>query len=202
MYKEIREQINRVLNWDKSLNDDKIISEGVKRILKENGFVVQNIFDVERINGLIDSMKLSEVMPSYLYEGIDFKLDKTGGVITFSTDLNSTLGKAETFSEKAVFFFESKWKTFINRLNVDDRLAQILLVKYDRPGYTLGKNFKGAYRSKNGLIFSERSFTIEILGINSDILILIASEVCREFKQETVMVKDFNKNEVLFVNQE
>lgn len=202
MYKEMREQINKVINWNKSLNDDRVISEGVKHILKENRFVVQDIFDVERINGLIDSMKLSEVMPSYLYEGIDFELENSGGVIIFSTDLNSTLGKAETFNEKATFFFSSKWKTFLNRLNVNDRLTKILFDKFDRPGYTIGKNFRGAYRSKNGITFNEKSFTIDIAGINSDVLVLIASEICKEFKQESVMVRDFNKNKVLFVNEE
>ena len=202
MYKEIREQINKVINWNKSLNNDNIISEGVNQILKENGFVVQDIFDVENINGLIDSMKLSEVMPLYLYEGIDFELVNSGGVIIFSTDLNSTLGKAETFEDKVKFFFDSKWKTFLNRLNVSGRLKKILLDKYEQPGYTVGRNFRGAYKSKNGITFNEKSFTIDIAGIDSDALVLIASEICREFKQETVMVRDFNKNKVLFVNEE
>jgi hypothetical protein len=39
-----------------------------------------------------------------------------------------------------------------------------------------------------------------IVGVDSDILILIASEICKEFKQETVMVRDFNKSKVYFVN--
>ena len=37
-------------------------------------------------------------------------------------------------------------------------------------------------------------------GVDSDVLILIASEICKEFKQETVMVRDFNKSKVYFVN--
>lgn len=202
MYKEIREQINKVINWNKSLNDDKIISEGINNFIKENGFIIQDIYDVENISGLIDSMKLMNVMPIYLYEGIDFELDNSGGVIIFSTDLNSTLGKAETFGEKVKFFFGSKLKTFFNRLNVDDRIKKILLDKYKQPGYTVGKNFRGAYKSKNGLTFNEKSFTIDLAGVDSDLLVLVASEICREFKQEAVMVRDFNKNKVLFVNEE
>lgn len=202
MYKEIREQINKVINWNKSLNDDKIISEGINNFIKENGFIIQDIYDVENISGLIDSMKLMNVMPIYLYEGIDFELDNSGGVIIFSTDLNSTLGKAETFGEKVKFFFGSKLKTFFNRLNVDDRVKKILLDKYKQPGYTVGKNFRGAYKSKNGLTFNEKSFTIDLAGVDSDLLVLVASEICREFKQEAVMVRDFNKNKVLFVNEE
>jgi hypothetical protein len=103
MYKEIREQINKVINWNKSLNNDKIISEDINQILKENGFVVQDIFDVENINGLIDSMKLSEVMPLYLYEELDFELANSGGVIIFSTDLNSTLGRVKLLGIRLSF---------------------------------------------------------------------------------------------------
>jgi hypothetical protein len=200
MYKEIREQINKVVNWYQSLIDSKNLTKEINHILEENGFLIQDIYDVENVSGIISALKLSEVLPLYLYEGIDFELDNSGGVIIFSTDLNSTLGKAETFSDKVKFFFDSKWKTFLNRLNVSDRLKKILLDKYEQPGFTLGKNFRGAYKSKNGLTFNEKSFTIDIAGIDSDALILIASEICREFKQEAVMVRDFNRNKVLFVN--
>jgi hypothetical protein len=200
MYKEIREQINKVVNWNQSLIDSKNLTKEINHILEENGFLIQDIYDVENVRGIISALKLSEVLPLYLYEGIDFELDNSGGVIIFSTDLNSTLGKAETFSDKVKFFFDSKWKTFLNRLNVSDRLKKILLDKYEQPGFTLGKNFRGAYKSKNGLTFNEKSFTIDIAGIDSDALILIASEICREFKQEAVMVRDFNRNKVLFVN--
>ena len=200
MYKEIREQINKVVNWYQSLIDSKNLTKEINHILEENGFLIQDIYDVENVSGIISALKLSEVLPLYLYEGIDFELDNSGGVIIFSTDLNSTLGKAETFSDKVKFFFDSKWKTFLNRLNVSDRLKKILLDKYEQHRFTLGKNFRGAYKSKNGLTFNEKSFTIDIAGIDSDALILIASEICREFKQEAVMVRDFNRNKVLFVN--
>ena len=75
MYKEIREQINKVINWNKSLNSDKIISEQINNFIKENGFVVQDIYDVENVSGIVSALKLSEVFPIYLYEGIDFELD-------------------------------------------------------------------------------------------------------------------------------
>jgi len=172
----------------------------IKEYLSDNNFEIINIYDAENIKGIVDSFKLNNVLPLFLYEGIDFELDKPGGMILFSTDLNSTLGTAETILDKIKFFFESKWKTTLNRLNVTNRIRKILLDKYGMPGYTVGKNFKGQYTSKNGMIFSEKSFTIDIAGVESDVLVLIASEICREFKQETVMVRDFNDNKVYFVN--
>lgn len=201
-------EIRRFINEIKKINNKSIINENdtneVKQVLSENGFVVQDIYDVENVKGLISAMKLNNVVPKFLYEGIDFELDNPGGVIVFSTDLNSTLDNAETFIDKVRFFLDSKWKTFLNRLNVNDRLRKILLKKYELPGYTIGKNFKGSYTGKNGIPFNEKSFTIDIAGIDSDALILIASEICREFKQESVMVRDFNESpmKVYFVNDE
>ena len=195
LIKLIKESIKEVFNESGD-------SREIKKILNENGFSFHDIYDVENVSGLISSFKLNGVLPIFLYEGIDFEVENPGGIIIFSTDLNSTLDNAKTFDDKVRFFFDSKWKTFLNRLNVNDRLRKILLNKYELPGYTIGKNFKGSYTGKNGIPFNEKSFTIDIAGVDSDALILIASEICREFKQETVMVRDFNKNatKVYFVN--
>ena len=97
----------------------------IKKLLSENGFSFNDIYDVENVSGLISSFKLNCVLPKYLYEGIDFELDNPGGIIIFSTDLNSTLSNAETIVDKVKFFFDSKWKTILNRLNVSDRLRKI-----------------------------------------------------------------------------
>lgn len=202
----MRRMIKKFMNFKELFSDhnsQKLIGEEIKHILSTRGFVIENIYDVENVRGLIDSIKLNNVIPNYLYEGIDFELENPGGVIVFSTDLNSTLINSEKFSDKVRFFFDSKWKTFLNRLNVNDRIRKILLNKYELPGYTIGKNFKGSYTGKNGKPYSEKSFTIDIAGVDSDALALIASEICREFKQESVMVRDFNNKggtKVYFVN--
>ena len=172
----------------------------INHILIENGFVIQDIYDVENIKGLISSLKLNEVMPIYWYKAVDFELGNSVGVIIFSTDLDATIVKAETFSDMVKFFFDSKWKVFLNRLNVSDKPRNILLDKFTKPEYTLGRNFTGSYKNKNGITINKNSFTIGIDGVDSDVLILIASEICKEFKQETVMVRDFNKSKVYFVN--
>lgn len=174
----------------------------IKTLLENSGFEIKDIYDVENVKGLIGAIKLNEIIPKFLFEDVDFELDNPGGIIVFSTDLNSTLGNAETLVDKVKFFFDSKWKTFLNRLNVSGRLKKILLDKYELPGYTVGKNFRGSYTGKNGIPFNEKSFTIDIAGADSDALKLMATEICREFKQETVMVRDFNEGatKVYFVN--
>jgi hypothetical protein len=189
-----------IKNWKQVLNKNDSTTREINHILCENGFVIQDIYDVENIKGLISSLKLNEVMPIYWYKAVDFELGNSVGVIIFSTDLDSTIVKAETFSDMVKFFFDSKWKSFLNRLNVSDKLRNILLDKYTKPEYTLGRNFTGSYKNKNGITINKNSYTIGIVGVDSDVLILIASEICKEFKQETVMVRDFNKSKVYFVN--
>ena len=197
---EIRKLIDKVKNWKQVLNKNDSTTREIYHILSENGFIIQDIYDVENIKGLISSLKLNEVMPIYWYKAVDFELGNSVGVIIFSTDLDATIVKSETFSDMVKFFFDSKWKAFLNRLNVSDKLRNILLDKYTKPEYTLGRNFTGSYKNKNGITINKNSYTIGIDGVDSDILILIASEICKEFKQETVMVRDFNKSKVYFVN--
>lgn len=197
---EIRKLIDKVKNWKQVLKKNDNTTREINHILIENGFVIQDIYDVENINGLISSLKLAEVMPIYWYKAVDFELGNSVGVIIFSTNLDSTIVKAETFSDMVKFFFDSKWKAFLNRLNVSDKLRNLLLDKYTKPEYTLGRNFTGSYKNKNGITINKNSFTIGIDGVDSDVLILIASEICKEFKQKTVMVRDFKKSKVYFVN--
>ena len=145
-------------------------------------------------------MKLENVSPIYLDEAVDIELDDSSGLITFSTDLNFTLVEAETFIDKVKFFFDSNWKAFLNRQNVKGRLKNILVDNNIQSEYTLSRNLFSAHKSKNGITLYKKSYSMTIEGVDSDVLILIATEICKEFKQETVMVRDFNKNKVYFIN--
>jgi len=145
-------------------------------------------------------MKLENVSPIYLNEAVDIELDDSSGLITFSTDLNFTLVKAETFIDKVKFFFDSNWKAFLNRQNVKGRLKNILVDNNIQSEYTLSRNLFSAHKSKHGITLYKKSYCMTIEGVDSDVLILIAMEICKEFKQETVMVRDFNKNKVYFIN--
>jgi hypothetical protein len=145
-------------------------------------------------------MKLENVSPIYLDEAVDIELDDSSGLITFSTDLNFTLVEAETFIDKVKLIFDSNWKAFLNRQNVRGRLKNILVDKNIQSEYTLSRNLFSAHKSKHGITLYKKSYCMTIEGVDSDVLILIATEICKEFKQETVMVRDFNKNKVYFIN--
>ena len=49
-------------------------------------------------------------------------------------------------------------------------------------------------------MYDENSQTIEVNGISSEGLIFLAEEICKEFQQETVLVKDLNLNKIFLVN--
>ena len=67
--------------------------------------------------------------------------------------------------------------------------------------FSIGNFFKGKYIDlKTGKTFNEKSISVELLGIPSDVLVAIATDICKEFKQQSVIVKDFNKNAFYMVD--
>lgn len=183
------------------IDSEKLKTIETNLIIEDNGFEIIDIYDAENVKGLIDSMKLNNVVPKYLYEAVDFEADNPGGMIVFSTILMNTLGNAESFMDKVKYFFDVIWKPFINNLKVSNELKD-LINKYEVLIYSAGRNFKGSYTNKNGITFNKTSFTINISAVDSNTMKLMATEICREFQQETLMVRDFNDAaaKVYFVN--
>ena len=67
--------------------------------------------------------------------------------------------------------------------------------------WTVGKYFHGRYKAKNGTIFDENSISVELLNVSVDTIISFAEELCKEFSQETVLVKLYGEDRILFVKQ-
>lgn len=63
----------------------------------------------------------------------------------------------------------------------------------------MGKYLSGRYTSKNGKVFSENSLSLELVGADIDTLISVAEDLCKEFNQELVLVKDYSSSRVFFV---
>ena len=49
-------------------------------------------------------------------------------------------------------------------------------------------------------MFNDRSICLEINGLSSKSLLKLAEMIANEFKQETVLVKDLNKNKIYLAN--
>ena len=65
--------------------------------------------------------------------------------------------------------------------------------------WTIGKYLNGRYKTKDGTIFDENSISVELLNVSIDTIISFAEELCKEFSQETVLVKLYGEDRILFV---
>lgn len=134
---------------------------------------------------------------SFLNEGVQFEpsADEKGGIIVFSTDVNAVVMSDNRF----VNFIKQKLTTIANRLNATKKIDQIAKSN-ELIGWMVGHHLDGRYTAKNGKQYGENSLSVEIIGVNFITLTKIAEELCRSFKQESVLVKDFSSGRVLFVD--
>lgn len=132
-------------------------------------------------------------------EAIQFEPDSDhkGGMIIFSTEVN-----AESMSNnRLVNFLKQKFASFKNRLYSYKKIDNIAN-NYNLVGWTVGKFLSGRYTAKNGKTYSEDSLSVEIIGINTDELNNIAEDLCIEFLQESVLIKNYNENRIYFIDAE
>ena len=136
--------------------------------------------------------------------------DYKGGVIIFSTDINSL-----DISNNLLFnWFSKTLKSFYNRLFSKKILKNVISgfnskdEKINGGGtiddyigaFSIGNFFTGHFTGDNGKVFDEHSLSIEVNGISSEGLIYLGEEIATKFHQETILVKDFNSNKIYLVN--
>ena len=133
-----------------------------------------------------------------LLEAVDWQVGEKekGGMIIFSTDVNAV----QQSENKIVDWIKKKAKTINNRLNYTKKVDKVSQ-ENELIGWTLGKFLNGRYVSqKTQKPFGENSLSLELVGITSDALLNIATQICKDFDQETVLVKDYNTGNIYFVN--
>lgn len=152
--------------------------------MKMNGFSIKNI-----------GSKLSDytfVGNTSITEDIDFEFEKKGGVIVFSTDVNiSELSDNEFFNK-----IKQTVTSLLNRIFTKKKVSKIMKKHDEVYGFTIGKFVKGRYKAKDGSIYDENSTSVEIIGIDSGVLLSVAEDIAEEFQQETVLVKDYQKSSI------
>lgn len=146
-----------------------------------------------------ESKIIDQQKPNVIVEGIEFEPSETeqGGMIIFSTEVNAI----KQSENKIINWLKKKIKSIKNKLKTYSKVDQIAQ-KYDLVGWTVGKFLNGRYTGRDHKVYDENSISVEIVGITSETLIKIAEDICKEFEQESVMVKDYNTKKVLFVNGE
>lgn len=161
--------------------------------MNENSFVIpkENILTEELLSELISNQQ--------------YGLDKyRGGIIVFATTVNAVIDDIEPNKIKGAFkkIFYSV-KNYIMKNNMLNNLIKTHNNDYKGEfsigSVSIGNFFKGTYIEGNN-IFNDSSSCIYIGGVPSEVLVLFATELCREFKQRTVLVRDENINKVFLVD--
>ena len=174
-----------------------------------NGMMYKSIQENE--NSFIRNTN-SKLFENFVDEGVsDYQSSLSkykGGMIVFALNVNAVVDKEVDTSDlkksfKKVFYtvknylFKSKMlNSLIKKHNDEYNNAE----EFSIGAITIGNNFTGRYFSEDGAVFNEKSSSIEIGGISSEVLILFAIALCKEFRQETVLVKDFNINKIFYVD--
>lgn len=123
--------------------------------------------------------------------------DKKGGIIAFSTDVNSV----QLSENKIINWLKQKLTTLKNRFMKNKMLINIIKRHEENIGFTIGNFVHGNYKDKEGNVYNEKSLTIEIINIDQKVLYDIAEEICKEFNQESVLVKDYVSGNFSFLYQ-
>jgi hypothetical protein len=136
--------------------------------------------------------------------------DYRGGLVIFSTDVNAlqvsknaliNWFKKTIASLKNRLFRKSKVNTVVSKFNAtSDKKAGTAPVEDYIGAFSVGNFFNGRYVGDNGKVFDEKSMAVEVNGISSEALIYLAEQIATEFHQETVLVKDLNKNKIYLAN--
>lgn len=175
-----------------------------KIIITENQFKNIVLDCINEAKSSIAGMKANSVdkfLPiskerSIMSEGIDWEVDSDmrGGTIVFSTDVNAVKLTDNGF----INFFKQKLETIKNRFNATKKIDKVANA-HNLVGWTIGRNFDGRYKAKNGKNFGENSLTIDIVGVSDNDMISIATDICRSFTQECVLLKLTN-GKIYFIN--
>lgn len=219
MLKSFKEFVIEQLSFNKNVKEIKYFSSnGVRSIPNAPGIVKGGFF--------LDCMNNSKKFKSENYQYFineNFELfdairpeqyglsDYRGGVLIFSTDVNSldlSKNKLLNWFNKKIksvgnkFFSKSKLTKIIGKFNNIDKTIGDEKIDDVIGAFSIGNFFSGRYIGDNGKVFDEKSLSIEINGISSKGLIYVAEEIAINFNQEAVLVKDFNKNKIYLVDKD
>jgi len=188
---DIRKFIDKVKNFG-SLNEtyEQIGANSLMEAIKLNGFSINRDNDSSA-----KTLYIKSNVDNELTEEIDSEFKDKGGIIVFSVDVNAV----ELTKNKLVRFIKNKIETTKNILFKSSKINKIIKNNPEVYGVTIGNFVKGRYKAKDGSLYDETSLSIEIIGISSDVLNKVAEELAKEFKQETVLVKNYDENKIYLV---
>lgn len=164
-----------------------------------NSSIVQKGGFLKECKDNINSYKLDEGVHSVQYGLSKYR----GGIITFSTDVNAL----ELSSNKILNKIKQVIETFKQRLQRGS-LIHKTITSFNNSNseneyigaYSVGNFFQGKYVGDNGAMYNEKSISVEINGLSSKSLMKVGELLAKQFRQETVLVKDLNNNKIYLVD--
>lgn len=155
----------------------------------------------------------SFIRPQQLLERMaenQFNLSKyNGGIVVFATSVNTVIDNKHLPMIQS--FLQKIYHSTLNHIFKNRKLNKLVKQWNKEFGdeedmfigaFIIGNFFKGRYIGDNGEVYNDTSASIDISGVPSELLLIFASKLCKAFKQETVLVKDFNNNKIYLVNDE
>ena len=189
----IKESIVKVLSETKHTNWTEVKYFHPQRQTMPNGSHYQRGGFLQECRRNLNSFILDEGVHGNQYGMAEY----SGGIIVFSTDGNTV----ELDKDKIVNNINQVITTFKNRVKNESIIHNVMNKLNDKGGeyigaYSVGNYFKGRYVGDNGEMYNERSLAIEINGLSSESLLKVAEMIAQKCMQETVLVKDLNKNKI------
>lgn len=156
-----------------------------------NLFECRGAYNVDRYNAknLYESIYVDEVIYSekHVNEDMDsIPQEMHGGIITFSTAMNST----ELTRDGLINHLKRKMTSLKNQFQCKFEKIDETAGKFELACWAIAKGLHCRYKDrKTGTSFDENSISVELVGISNDTLLNFAKELCIEFEQQTALVK-------------
>ena len=112
-----------------------------------------------------------------------------GGMIVFSTDVNSNAGPGLKGKIKSIV--KTWWNRLTRRHKIDQDILDLVKQKGISTGWSIGNFFKGRYYDQEtGHLFNEKSLSIDLRGADIKFVKKIAEKLRKTFDQQAVLVID------------
>ncbi len=180
----------------------KFLEQFNSNILKDMGYRRKPLWGKGYIKFQNDINKFGKI--DLIEEKISyvFEKDKRGGVITLSTDVNAVYKDDSEVFNRIKDWLDSKVKTLSNQIYKNSKIKKVVDKVPEVTGFTVGNFMNGRYIDENGRTWNEKSFSVEIIGIDKNVLNLISTELSKMFNQESVLVKSYETGDIYFVEQD
>lgn len=197
IYKKLKEAIRPLVRKQMDETYVTIVPIGAKNL---NEAYQLNSFSVSKTNSPSTPKTYyfnsdSELSESETIDIEDFN-DK-GGIITFSTEVNAV----KSSENELVNWVKNKVETLKNNFNLNKKINSVLNKHDEVYGVSIGNFIKGRYKANDGTLYDEKSLSVEIIGITPDTLNKVAKDLANEFKQESVLVKNYETNKIYLVKK-